>query len=55
MLLNSPLAPRKGIYYEIGIYNSITGKIVSLFNHAPEIRLEIKLNPEVYWIIELQN
>jgi len=43
MLLNSPLVPKKGIYYEIGIYNSITGKIVSLFNHAPEIRLEIKL------------
>jgi hypothetical protein len=43
MLLNSPLAPKKDIYYEIGIYNSMTGKIVSLFNHAPEIRLEIKL------------
>jgi hypothetical protein len=43
MLLNSPLVPQKGIYYEVGIYNSITGKIASLFNHAPEIRLEIKL------------
>ena len=43
MLLNSPLAPKKDIYYEIGIYNSVAGKITSLFNHAPEIRLEIKL------------
>ena len=43
MLLNSPLVPKKDIYYEIGIYNSVAGKITSLFNHAPEIRLEIKL------------
>jgi hypothetical protein len=43
MMLNSPLAPKKEVYYEIGIYNSLTGKVVSLFNHAPEIRLEIKL------------
>lgn len=43
MFLNSPLVPKKDIYYEIGMYNSITGKISSVFNHAPEIRLEIKL------------
>mgnify|MGYP006169153373 CR=1 FL=1 len=34
----------KNIYYEIGIYNNLQGKIVSIFQHAPEIRLEIKLN-----------
>jgi hypothetical protein len=43
MLLNSPLVPKKDSYYEIGIYNSMTGKIASLFNHSPEIRLEINL------------
>lgn len=43
MYINSPLVPRKDIYYEIGIYNSLSGKIASVFQHAPEIRLEIKL------------
>jgi len=43
MFLETPLVPKKDIYYEIGIYNNITGKIVSIFQHAPEIRLEIKL------------
>jgi hypothetical protein len=43
MLLNTPLVPKKDIYYEIGIYNNLLGKVVSLFQHAPEIRLEIKL------------
>jgi hypothetical protein len=43
MLLDSPLVPKKDIYYEIGIYNSLIGKFVSVCQHAPEIRLEIKL------------
>lgn len=43
MLLNSPLVPKKDVYYEIGIYNSLLGKIVSVYQYAPEIRLEIKL------------
>jgi hypothetical protein len=42
MLLNSPLVPQKDVFYEIGIYNSLSGKITSLFSHAPEIRLEMK-------------
>lgn len=44
MLTNTPLVPKKDIYYEIGIYKNLQGKIVSIFQHAPEIRLEIKLN-----------
>lgn len=44
MLLNSPLVPKEDIYYEIGVYNNILGKFVSIFEHAPEIRLEIKTN-----------
>ena len=41
MLTNSPLIPKKDIFYEIGIYNSILGKVTSVFQHAPEIKLEI--------------
>lgn len=43
MFLDTPLVPKKDIYYEVGIYNNLKGKIVSIFQHAPEIRLEIKL------------
>jgi hypothetical protein len=42
MELHSPLVPKKGIYYEIGIYNNFKGKIISALEHAPEINLEIK-------------
>ena len=44
MLLNSPLEPKEDIYYEIGVYNNILGKFVSIFEHAPELRIEIKIN-----------
>lgn len=44
MMANSPLAPKQDVYYEIGVYNSITGKIMSVIDHAPEIKLEIKTN-----------
>ena len=42
MMAESPLAPKHDVYYEIGVYNSITGKIISVVDHAPEIRLEIR-------------
>ncbi len=40
----SPLAPKKGIFYEIGVYNSMIGSLVSIIDHAPELSLEIKTN-----------
>jgi hypothetical protein len=44
MMTESPLAPKKEVFYEIGIYNSITGSLVSVVDHAPELILEIKAN-----------
>ena len=38
----SPLAPKKDIFYEIGVYNSMIGSLVSIIDHAPELSLEIK-------------
>ena len=43
ILLNDPFIPVKGIYYTVEIYNSITGKITSIYDHAPEIRLTIQI------------
>ncbi|MBP6558605.1 MAG: hypothetical protein KA213_09590 [Flavobacterium sp.] len=42
MMTESPLAPKKDVFYEIGVYNSITGSLVSVVDHAPELSLEIK-------------
>jgi hypothetical protein len=44
MMADSPLSPKQDVYYEIGVYNSITGKIMSVIDHAPEIMLEIRTN-----------
>jgi hypothetical protein len=44
MMTESPLVPKKDIFYEIGIYNSLAGSLVSIINHAPELSLEIKTN-----------
>lgn len=42
MMIESPLAPENNVFYEIGVYNSITGSLVSVVDHAPELSLEIK-------------
>lgn len=47
MLIGSPLIPKKDIFYEIGVYNSILGKVTSVFQHAPEIKLEITTEDNV--------
>ena len=44
MMADSPLVPKKDVYYEIGVYNSIIGKFITVIDHAPEIRLEIRTN-----------
>ncbi len=44
MMAESLLAPKKDVFYEIGIYNSILGNVVSAFYHAPELSLEINTN-----------
>lgn len=43
MALNSPLVPQKGIYYEVGIYNNLIGKFLGIYEHAPEVRMEIQV------------
>ncbi|MGK4566555.1 hypothetical protein [Flavobacterium sp. 3HN19-14] len=42
MYTDSRLVPEKGIYYEIGFYSNLGGKIKSVLDHAPEIRLAVK-------------
>ena len=42
MMVDSPLAPMKDVYYEVGVCNSLLGKAVSIVDHAPTISLEIK-------------
>jgi hypothetical protein len=44
MMIESPLVPMKGVYYEVGVYNSLIGKGISIIDHAPEIKLEVKTN-----------
>ena len=41
MYIDSPLVPKEGVYYEVGAYDNFLGKIVSLINHSPEIKLLI--------------
>ncbi|MBN8640952.1 MAG: hypothetical protein J0L86_03990 [Flavobacteriales bacterium] len=41
MNANSPLIPKEGVYYEVGVYNSVIGKLYSIFNNAPEMKIEI--------------
>lgn len=42
MILNTPLTPKKDIFYEIEVYNSLLGRLSSIINHSPEINLVIK-------------
>lgn len=44
MMTESPLVPKKDVFYEIGVYNTITGSLVSIIDHSPELSLEIKTN-----------
>jgi len=41
MILGSTFIPKKDIYYEVEVYSSILGKVVSLVHHSPEISLVI--------------
>jgi len=40
--LGGVFIPEKDMFYEFEIYNSILGKLVSIFNHAPEVSLVIR-------------
>ena len=42
MYIDAPLIPKEGIFYEVYLYNSVKGKLVSLFEHSPEVALEIQ-------------
>ncbi len=39
---DSPIIPQEGIYYEVEVYNTLQGRLYSLFDHAPAIDLGIK-------------
>ena len=41
MYLGSELVPQKGIYYEITLYNTASGKLDGLFTHTPETEMFI--------------
>lgn len=41
MMIGTPIVPQKNIFYEIGIYHNLSGKITSMLQHAPQINLEI--------------
>jgi hypothetical protein len=42
MLIDSPLIPENDIYYEVELYHTLIGKSYSIFNHTPDIKLNIK-------------
>ncbi len=50
MMAESSLTPKQDVYYEIGVYNSIKGSMMSVIDHSPEINLEINAtgNPRQY-------
>lgn len=43
MAIDAPLFPEKNKYYEVGVAHSLSGKLVSIVAHEPEIALGIQL------------
>ncbi|HEX9981557.1 MAG TPA: hypothetical protein VGB50_13430 [Flavobacterium sp.] len=43
LMLNSPLIPKPGVYYEVELYNDLMGKLFSIIRHAPDLTLQIKV------------
>lgn len=44
MYIDSPVIMKEGVYYEIFLYHSIKGNLVSLLKNAPEISIKIITN-----------
>lgn len=42
MLFDSALIPKKDVFYQIEVYNTLLGKMVSTITHNPEVKLIIK-------------
>jgi hypothetical protein len=42
MFVNSPIIPKKDIYYEVELYHTLSGKIYSIFSHTPDVNIAIK-------------
>ena len=38
------MIPKKDIFYEVEFFATVKGKIVTIINHAPEIKFSIKKN-----------
>jgi hypothetical protein len=41
LMLNSPIIPKKDIFYQIEIYPTLKSKIYSVFRYSPELNIEI--------------
>ncbi len=41
MYLGDPLVPKEGVFYEIGVYNTILGNVVSLLHHTADVQLTV--------------
>lgn len=39
LMVNDPLVPKEGVFYTVEAYNSFSGKVASVYEHAPEINL----------------
>jgi hypothetical protein len=44
ILTDSPIVPKKDVFYELEFYSTSKGKIFSILSHAPEIKFSIKKN-----------
>ncbi|MCW4469145.1 hypothetical protein OGH69_09230 [Flavobacterium sp. MFBS3-15] len=42
MLLDSPIVPKEGVYYEVELYKNLGAKIEGILTHAPAVKLEIR-------------
>ena len=47
MLLDSPLIPVEGVFYEVNLFNTFSGKAKSILRFTPEINLEIVTKEKV--------
>lgn len=47
MLLDSPLIPAEGLFYEVNLFNTFGGKVKSILRFTPEINLEIVTKEKV--------
>lgn len=42
IVINSGIAPKKNVFYEVELYNTLSGKLYSILANAPEVNIKIK-------------